>query len=66
MSKILVFGHKSTDTDSICSAIVMADLEKYLGNDTGIACRLGEINKETASENLDNKLILMLNLSPFK
>lgn len=48
MSEILVFGHKSPDTDSICSAIVMADLEKYLGNDTGVACRLGEISKETA------------------
>jgi len=48
MSEILIFGHKSPDTDSICSAIVMANLEKYLGNDTGVACRLGEINKETA------------------
>ena len=48
MSEILVFGHKSPDTDSICSAIVMADLEKYLGNDTGVACRLGEISKEKA------------------
>ena len=48
MSEILVFGHKSPDTDSICSAIVMADLEKYLGNDIGVACRLGEIKKETA------------------
>ena len=48
MSEILVFGHKSPDTDSIMSAIVLADLEKNLGTDTGIACRLGEINKETA------------------
>ena len=48
MSEILVFGHKSPDTDSIMSSIVMADLEKYLGNDTGVACRLGDINKETA------------------
>lgn len=48
MSEILVFGHKSPDTDSIMSSIVMADLEIHLGNDTGIACRLGEINKETA------------------
>lgn len=47
MSEILVFGHKSPDTDSICSSIVMANLEKELGVDTGIACRLGEINKET-------------------
>ena len=48
MSEILVFGHKSPDTDSIMSAIVLADLEKNLGTDTGVACRLGEINKETA------------------
>ena len=48
MSEILVFGHKSPDTDSIMSSLVMADLEKYLGPDTAIACRLGEINKETA------------------
>ena len=48
MSEILVFGHKSPDTDSIMSAIVLADLEKTLGPDTGIACRLGDINKETA------------------
>ena len=48
MSEILVFGHKSPDTDSIMSSIVMANLEKYLGKDTGVACRLGEINKETA------------------
>ena len=47
MSELLVFGHKSPDTDSIMSSLVMADLEKFLGNDTAIACRLGEINKET-------------------
>ena len=48
MSEILVFGHKSPDTDSIMSSLVMSDLEKYLGPDTAVACRLGEINKETA------------------
>lgn len=48
MDKILVFGHKSPDTDSIMSSLVMADLEKYLGNNEIIPCRLGEINKETA------------------
>ena len=47
MSEIFVFGHKSPDTDSIMSSLVMADLEKFLGNDTATACRLGEINKET-------------------
>lgn len=47
MSEILVFGHKSPDTDSIMTAIVMAELEQHLGSDIGVACRLGEINKET-------------------
>ena len=46
MSKILVFGHKSPDTDTICSSLVM---EKYLKN-SGVdaeAVRLGNLNKET-------------------
>lgn len=46
MKKILVFGHKNPDTDSITSSIVMANFEKNLGNDAK-ACRLGNINKET-------------------
>lgn len=47
MDKILIFGHKSPDTDSICSSLVMADLQKKLGKENVIACRLGEINEET-------------------
>ena len=46
MGKTLIFGHKNPDTDSITSSIVMANLEKKLGNDAE-ACRLGNINKET-------------------
>ncbi len=46
MEKTLIFGHKSPDTDTITSAIVMADFEKKLGNDVE-ACRLGNLNKET-------------------
>ena len=46
MEKIIVFGHKNPDTDSITSSIVMANFEKKLGNDAK-ACRLGNINKET-------------------
>lgn len=42
-----IFGHKNPDTDTISSAIVMADLQNELGNDA-TAYRLGEINKETA------------------
>ena len=46
MGKTLIFGHKNPDTDSITSSLVMANLEKKLGNDVE-ACRLGNINKET-------------------
>ena len=46
MGKTLIFGHKNPDTDSIVSSLVMANLEKELGNDAE-ACRLGKINKET-------------------
>jgi manganese-dependent inorganic pyrophosphatase len=46
MGKILVFGHKNPDTDSITSSLVMANLERKLGKDAE-ACRLGNINKET-------------------
>ncbi|TDT67016.1 manganese-dependent inorganic pyrophosphatase [Hypnocyclicus thermotrophus] len=43
---ILVFGHKNPDTDSICSAIAMAELQTKLGKDIK-AVRLGNLNKET-------------------
>ena len=47
MGKTYIFGHKNPDTDSITSSLVMANLEKKLGNETAVACRLGNINKET-------------------
>ena len=46
MSKVLVFGHKNPDTDTICSAIVMAEMQKKMGVEAK-AVRLGKINKET-------------------
>ena len=46
MEKTLIFGHTSPDTDSICSSLVMEDLQKKLGQEVE-ACRLGEVNKET-------------------
>ena len=46
MKKTFIFGHKNPDTDSICSALVYADLKKALGQNVE-AIRLGEINKET-------------------
>ena len=47
MTKTYIFGHKNPDTDSITSSLVMANLEKELGNENCVACRLGNINKET-------------------
>ena len=47
MEKILIFGHKNPDTDSITSSIVMENLEKKLGNEGAKAYKLGKVNKET-------------------
>jgi manganese-dependent inorganic pyrophosphatase len=46
MSRIIVIGHKSPDTDAIISAITYANLKRELGVDA-VACRCGEVNKET-------------------
>jgi len=46
MEKVLVFGHKNPDTDTICSALAYAELKKQLGVNAE-AVRLGEINGET-------------------
>ncbi|MDO4283278.1 MAG: manganese-dependent inorganic pyrophosphatase [Clostridia bacterium] len=46
MGKILIFGHKNPDTDSIMSALLMEKFDKNLGFDVE-AVRLGSINKET-------------------
>ncbi len=46
MEKVLIFGHKNPDTDSICSAIAYADLKTKLGQNVE-PVRLGEINGET-------------------
>ena len=47
MEEVIVFGHKSPDTDTICSSIVMADLQTKIRGETVVPCRLGEINEET-------------------
>lgn len=44
---IYVTGHKSPDTDSICSAIAYAKFLQLSGKDA-VPVRAGEINKETA------------------
>lgn len=46
MSKVLVFGHKNPDTDSICSALSYAYLKNQLGVEAE-AIRLGDTNNET-------------------
>lgn len=46
MGKTLIFGHKNPDTDTICSALVYADLKMKLGFDVE-AVRLGDVNGET-------------------
>lgn len=46
MEKVLIFGHKNPDTDTICSAIAYADLKTKLGWDVE-AVALGAPNGET-------------------
>lgn len=46
MAKTLVFGHKNPDTDTICSALIYAELKNKLGFEAE-AVRLGEVNGET-------------------
>ncbi|HOW23270.1 MAG TPA: putative manganese-dependent inorganic diphosphatase [Sedimentibacter sp.] len=43
----MIFGHKTPDTDSVCSAIALAHLKNKL-NEPSKAYILGNINKETA------------------
>lgn len=44
---VLIFGHRNPDSDSCISATALAYLKQLQGVDA-IACRLGEINTETA------------------
>lgn len=46
MDKVLIFGHKNPDTDTICSAIAYADLKTKLGWDVE-PVRLGAVSGET-------------------
>ncbi|NHC42303.1 manganese-dependent inorganic pyrophosphatase [Bacillus sp. MM2020_1] len=46
MEKVLIFGHKNPDTDTICSAIAYADLKTQLGMEVE-PVRLGQVNGET-------------------
>jgi manganese-dependent inorganic pyrophosphatase len=46
MSKLLIFGHKNPDTDTICSAIAYAELKTKTGAEVE-PVRLGDVNLET-------------------
>ena len=46
-NKVLIFGHKNPDTDTICSSIVKEILDKKNGCENEKAVRLGNVNKET-------------------
>jgi manganese-dependent inorganic pyrophosphatase len=46
MEKVLIFGHKNPDTDTICAAIAYAALKEELGMNVE-PVRLGEVNGET-------------------
>lgn len=45
--KVLIFGHKNPDTDSICSSLVKEILNKKNDKENSKAVRIGNINKET-------------------
>ena len=45
--KIYVVGHKNPDTDSVCSAIVYANLKSILTGEEYAPRRAGQINEET-------------------
>ena len=46
-NKVLIFGHKNPDTDTICSAMVKEILNKKRRCKKSKAVRLGNVNKET-------------------
>ena len=47
MEKVLVFGHKNPDTDSVCGAIALAYLKNIKKKKDYIPYVLGEVNNET-------------------
>ncbi len=47
MKEVYIFGHKSPDTDAICSSMAKERLDKLEGKENHKAYRLGELSKET-------------------
>ena len=46
--KVNIIGHRTPDTDSICSALAYTYLKNQLGDAVYEARRAGQINRETA------------------
>ncbi len=44
---VYVIGHRSPDTDSICSALAYAHLKREMGEASALAARAGQVNAET-------------------
>ena len=47
MKKILIFGHKNPDTDSIVSSTALEFLKKKMGFEHYSACRAGHLTPQT-------------------
>ena len=45
---VYVIGHKNPDTDSICSAIALAELKRAAGMENVVAARAGDLNPQTS------------------
>ncbi|MEE9542957.1 MAG: CBS domain-containing protein, partial [Thermodesulfobacteriota bacterium] len=43
-----VIGHKNPDTDSVCSAIGLAELKRAQGVTNAVPARAGDLNPQTA------------------
>ncbi|MBK9000570.1 MAG: manganese-dependent inorganic pyrophosphatase [Myxococcales bacterium] len=46
--RVYVVGHRNPDTDTVCSAIAYAELERCLGERDVVPARAGELDAETA------------------
>ena len=46
-SPVYIVGHKNPDTDSICSAMALAELKQKMGMHA-VAARIGHLNPETS------------------
>ena len=47
MKEVYIFGHKSPDTDAICSIMAKERLDRLDGKENHKSYRLGDLSKET-------------------